>query len=122
MLPPAPPTFRDNKGKQSCFQRVVEEEHREERKDSNLVQNLQDSVFAILKQAILGADCAAGCRWSTARGTVRIVGDTATVDATINTCDGGTETTRATLERASNGRNVLYWTPANVSTKWVRNA
>ena len=44
------------------------------------------------------------------------------MDATINTCDGGTETTRATLERASNGRNVLYWTPANVSTKWVRNA
>jgi hypothetical protein len=68
------------------------------------------------------ADCASGCRWSTARGTVRIVGDTATVDATINTCDGGTETTRATLERVSNGQNVLYWTPANVSTKWVRNA
>jgi hypothetical protein len=44
------------------------------------------------------------------------------VDATINTCDGGTETTRATLERVSNGQNVLYWTPANVSTKWVRNA
>lgn len=68
------------------------------------------------------ADCASGCRWSTAQGTVRIVGDTATVDATIDTCDGGTETTRATLERASNGRNVLYWTPANISTKWVRNA
>lgn len=68
------------------------------------------------------ADCASGCRWSTARGTVRIVGDTATVDATIDTCDGGTETTRATLERVSSGRNVLYWTPANVSTKWVRNA
>ena len=57
------------------------------------------------------ADCASGCRWSTARGTVRIVGDTATVDATIDTCDGGTETTRATLERVSSGRNVLYWTP-----------
>jgi hypothetical protein len=65
--------------------------------------------------------CAEGCRWSTAQGTVRIVGDTATVDATIATCDGGTEMTRATLERATNGRNVLYWTPANVSTKWVRN-
>ena len=69
------------------------------------------------------ANCAEGCRWSIAQGTVVVTGDVASVDTSITTCGAGagSEATRATLERATNGRNVLYWTPATVSTKWVRN-
>ena len=71
------------------------------------------------------ANCAQGCRWSTAQGTVQITGDVAVVEPIINMClngaSSGTELARATLERATNGRNVLYWTPAKISTEWIRN-
>ena len=64
------------------------------------------------------------CRWSVAEGSVVLTGETATLDAKFATCggNGGTESMRGTLEIAANGRNVLYWTPAKISTQWIRNA
>ena len=51
-----------------------------------------------------------------------LTGETATLDAKFATCIGGTESMRGTLEIAANGRNVLYWAPAKISTQWIRNA
>ena len=69
-------------------------------------------------------DCAPGCRWSVAEGPVLIEGGSAAADLAFTTCggDGSADAARGKLEMAQNGRNVLYWNPAMLSSQWIRNA
>jgi hypothetical protein len=63
------------------------------------------------------------CRWETATGPITIAEDgVVSVSAAFTACGGARDfNARGTLETATNGRNVLYWSPSTHSTQWIRN-
>ena len=69
--------------------------------------------------------CKLGCRWERAKGTAMISSDGGSqLQVDFVSCDArNTITTlRGILAIATNGRNVIDWSPATHSTQWIRNS
>jgi hypothetical protein len=73
-----------------------------------------------------GGCALAGCRWESAVGPVNVAADgKVTVAAVFASCpaDGkAASTALGSLDLATNGRNVMYWSPATLATQWIKNA
>jgi len=71
-------------------------------------------------------DCGTGCRWKSATGPVVVspADGSVTLNAAFASCTDKDkpDSTRGTLSLATNGRNVLYWSPPTHNTQWIKNA
>jgi hypothetical protein len=71
-----------------------------------------------------GGCALADCRWKSATGSVvtNPADGTVTVNAVFASCTDASklDSTRGSLSLATNGRNVMYWSPPVHNTQWIK--